>query len=205
MNSAGAVPRRDLNPFHDFMIDILPISSPADLELAFAIRRQVFVDEQNVAAEEEYDEFETSSTHFLARLDAIPCGTARWRRTPNGVKLERFAVLKAHRNKGVAKALVQAVLNDVFSQQPVRRSGTGQFNTAESIEQIYLHAQLTAMPLYTGFGFVPVGPLFEEAGIQHQKMTLPGRSRSGMLVVRQSDHGAPADAVDAPDSSCPVQ
>ena len=156
------------------MIDIIPISSPADLNIAFAIRRQVFVEEQHVAAEEEYDEFEATSTHFLARLDTIPCGTARWRRTSNGVKLERFAVLKAYRKRGIAKALVQAVLNDVFSQQPqrpVRRSGT-----AEPIERIYLHAQVTAMPLYAGFGFVPVGLLFDEAGIQHQKMVLPGSS-----------------------------
>ena len=148
------------------MIDVLPISSPTDLDEAFAIRRQVFVDEQHVSAEEEYDEFETSSTHFLARINNLPCGTARWRRTSNGVKLERFAVLKAYRSKGVAKALLQAVLNDVFSQQP------------EPIERIYLHAQLTAMPLYAGFGFVPVGPQFDEAGIRHQKMVLPGSSYS---------------------------
>ena len=74
-----------------------------------------------------------------------PCGTARWRRTSNGVKLERFAVLADFRGKGVGKALVKAVLDDVFSQQP------------EPIERIYLHAQVTAMPLYAGFGFVSVG------------------------------------------------
>ena len=148
------------------MIDVLPIFSPADLDLAFAIRRQVFVDEQKVSADEEYDEFETSSLHFLARFDTVPCGTARWRRTSNGVKLERFAVLKDYRNRGVANAMVQAVLNNVFSQQP------------EPIERIYLHAQVSAMPLYAAFGFVPVGPLFNEAGIQHQKMVLPGSAYS---------------------------
>ena len=168
------------------MIDVLPISSPADLDEAFAIRRQVFVDEQKVSAREEYDEFETSSTHFLARIDGVPCGTARWRRTSNGVKLERFAVLKAYRNRGVAKALLQAVLNDVFSQQP------------QPIERIYLHAQLTAMPLYAGFGFVPVGPQFDEAGIQHQKMFLPGRSED---PVRRSDSGTSPGTVDSPGSS----
>ncbi|WP_080239762.1 GNAT family N-acetyltransferase [Spirosoma rigui] len=148
------------------MIEILQISGPADLDVAFSIRRKVFVEEQNVSAEEEYDEFETTSTHFLARVDSVPCGTARWRRTSNGVKLERFAVLKEYRGQGVAKALVRAVLNDVFSQQP------------EPIERIYLHAQVSAMPLYAGFGFVPVGPVFDEAGIQHQKMVLPGSSYS---------------------------
>ena len=144
------------------MIIVLPISNPIDLESAFAIRREVFVEEQHVSAEEEYDEFEDISTHFLARSDGTPCGTARWRRTSNGVKLERFAVLKTFRGMGVGKALVKAVLEDVFSQQP------------EPIERIYLHAQVTAMPLYSSFGFVSIGPMFEEAGIQHYKMVLPG-------------------------------
>lgn len=144
------------------MINVLPISNPADLESAFAIRRKVFVEEQHVDAREEYDEFEETSTHFLARADGTPCGTARWRRTSNGVKMERFAVLADFRGQGVGKALVKTVLDDVFSQQP------------EPIERIYLHAQLAAMPLYAGFGFIPVGPIFEEAGIQHYKMVLPG-------------------------------
>ncbi|MVM30040.1 GNAT family N-acetyltransferase [Spirosoma sp. HMF4905] len=144
------------------MISVLPISIPTDLETAFAIRRQVFVEEQHVSPEEEYDEFEDISTHFLAFAEGTPCGTARWRRTSNGVKLERFAVLPDYRGKGVGKALVKAVLDDVFSQQP------------EPIERIYLHAQVPAMPLYASFGFVPVGPMFEEAGIQHYKMVLPG-------------------------------
>ncbi len=76
--------------------------------------------------------------------------------------MERFAVLRECRGKGVGKALVRTVLDSIFSEQP------------EPIERIYLHAQVTAMPLYGGFGFVPVGPMFEEAGIQHYKMVLPG-------------------------------
>jgi predicted GNAT family N-acyltransferase len=145
------------------MIDVSTIHNPDDMEHAFAIRRVVFVEEQCVAAEDEYDEFEGSSTHFLARLDGQPVGTARWRRTSKGVKLERFAVLAEGRGKGVGKALVQAVLTDVFSQQP------------EPIESIYLHAQLTAKPLYDQFGFVPVGPQFDECGIMHVKMVLPSK------------------------------
>lgn len=144
------------------MISVRPISTPTDLETAFSIRRRVFVEEQNVSREEEFDEFEDTSTHFLAYLDGTPCGTARWRRTSNGVKLERFAVLPDCRGKGVGKALVRTVLDDVFNQQP------------EPIERIYLNAQVTAMPLYASFGFVSVGPMFEEAGIQHYKMVLPG-------------------------------
>lgn len=143
------------------MVTVLPIITPADLDAAFLIRRRVFVDEQNVPAEEEYDEFETTSLHFLARVDGVPAGTARWRRTSNGVKLERFAVLSEFRGQGVGKALVQTVLDSVFSQLP------------EPVESIYMHAQLTAMPLYAGFGFVPTGPQFDECGIMHYKMVLP--------------------------------
>ncbi|TAE27803.1 MAG: GNAT family N-acetyltransferase [Cytophagales bacterium] len=153
------------------MIVVHPISSPADLEQAFTIRREVFVEEQNVPAEEEYDEFENSSRHFLAKHQetnglSLPCGTARWRRTSKGVKLERFAVRKEFRGKGVGKALVKAVLDNVFSLQP------------EPIESIYLHAQVTAIPLYEGFGFKAVGPMFEECAIQHYKMVLPGSAYS---------------------------
>jgi predicted GNAT family N-acyltransferase len=145
------------------MINVLPITSSVDLETAFSIRRAVFVEEQRVSADEEYDEYESTSTHFLARTsDGTPCGTARWRRTSEGVKMERFAVLRECRGKGVGKALVRTVLDSIFSEQP------------EPIERIYLHAQVTAMPLYAGFGFVPVGPMFDEAGIQHYKMVLPG-------------------------------
>lgn len=150
------------------MTTVSPITSPADLEAAFAIRRAVFVVEQNVDAREEY-EYEEESHHFLARTDdgsgqSVPSGTARWRRTEKGIKMERFAVLSAFRGQGVGKALVRAVLDDVFSQQQ---------RTADPIESIYLHAQVTAMPLYAGFGFMPVGPMFVEAGIQHYKMVLP--------------------------------
>ena len=144
------------------MISVIPISTPEDLDTAFAIRRRVFVEEQRVDAREEYDEFEATSHHFLALSNDTPCGTARWRRTSDGVKLERFAVLPNFRRLGVGKALVRTVLDNVFGQQP------------EPIERIYIHAQLTAMPLYTGFGFVAIGPQFEEAGIQHYKMVLPG-------------------------------
>ncbi|GAA4450591.1 GNAT family N-acetyltransferase [Nibrella saemangeumensis] len=142
------------------MIDVLLITNPAELEKAFAIRREVFVEEQQVPADEEYDEFEESSRHFLALANGEPCGTARWRQTPKGIKLERFAVRQAFRGQGVGRALVRAVLDDVFRHhaQP---------------ELVYMHAQVSAMPLYTGFGFEPVGDLFDECGIMHYKMVLP--------------------------------
>ncbi|EIM74571.1 N-acetyltransferase GCN5 [Nitritalea halalkaliphila LW7] len=80
------------------------IQSPEDLKRAFEIREKVFVIEQEVAPEEEYDAFEDSSRHFLALLEGKAIGTARWRKTENGVKLERFAVLREARNAGAGSA-----------------------------------------------------------------------------------------------------
>lgn len=136
------------------------ISDKKSLDEAFKIRELVFVIEQEVDPAEEYDEFEDTSTHFLAKLNGKPVGTARWRFTKNGVKMERFAVLEEARGKGVGQALVAAVLADV------------NFTPEAKGKTKYLHAQLTAVPLYAKFGFEKVGDMFEECNIQHFKMEL---------------------------------
>ena len=76
------------------MILVKPISNPSDLAQAFDIRRRVFVIEQACPPEEEYDEFEPTSKHFLATNNGLIVGTCRYRATNKGYKLERFAVLK---------------------------------------------------------------------------------------------------------------
>jgi predicted GNAT family N-acyltransferase len=108
---------------------------------------------QNCPEELEW-EHEEESTHYLALLDGEPVGTARWRETENGIKLERFAVLAVARNKGIGSALVQALTQELGT--------TGKL--------LYLHAQLEAAPLYAKFGFKPKGENFWEAGIEHVKM-----------------------------------
>lgn len=136
------------------------ITTEEGLQAAFQIRELVFVVEQEVDAAEEYDEFETTSIHFLAVLEGNPVGTARWRFTSNGVKMERFAVLKEARGQGVGQALVAAVLKDI----EMHPDGKG--------KKRYLHAQIHAMPLYAKFGFQQVGEQFEECAILHYKMEL---------------------------------
>jgi len=133
-------------------IIVKKVSAPADLETVFAIRRQVFVVEQNCPPELEW-EFEDESTHFLATVNGEPAGASRWRKTDKGYKLERFAVLEAFRG-GVGSALVRAVLDDLPADAGY----------------VYMHAQLPAVSLYQKFGFEKVGEEFEEAGIRHFKM-----------------------------------
>lgn len=124
---------------------------------AFEVRRVVFVEEQKVSRDEEFDEFEKNSNHYLAFYNNKPVGTARWRETKNGIKLERFAVLHTHRDKGIGTKILSAVLNDVI-QKP---------------EKIYLHAQLKAVNFYKKAGFIEEGPHFWEANIEHVKMVFP--------------------------------
>ena len=109
---------------------------------------------------EEYDEFEDTSRHFLAFAgqENIPCGTARWRFTDQGIKLERFAILKNYRGQGIGASLVKTCLEDIQDQP----------NTSEKL--IYLYAQSHALNFYIKAGFEAIGDEFEEAGIKHFKM-----------------------------------
>ncbi|MNL06889.1 putative N-acetyltransferase YjcF [compost metagenome] len=129
------------------------VKNKEELEKAFAVRKTVFVEEQNCPPELEWEN-EEEAVHFLAEINGEPCGACRWRKTEAGYKLERFAVLKEFRGKRIGQALVAAALADL----------------PESAHYIYLNAQLDAMRLYSRFGFIAEGEQFEEAGIQHMKM-----------------------------------
>ena len=131
-------------------------SDEAHMDLANEIRRKVFVVEQQVSREEEYDSFEESSIHYLVSVNEVAVGTARWRITKDGIKLERFAVLSEYRNSGAGTAVLKQVLNDV---KPLGK-------------KIYLNAQITAINFYLKEGFVTEGDEFIEANIRHYKMTL---------------------------------
>lgn len=141
-------------------ISVEKVLNKEQLDKVFQIREDVFVIEQEVDPSEEYDEFEETSVHFLAKLGQEPAGTARWRFTDKGIKLERFAVIKAMRGKGVGQALVKAVLDDIAMHQESKG------------KKLYMHAQLDAIPLYAKFGFKKVGEIFEECNILHYKMEL---------------------------------
>jgi len=117
------------------------------------IRTEVFVKEQNVDPVLEY-EHEEEGHFYLMYLDKNPVATARWRTTENGIKLERFAMLKEFRNKGLGSVLLGEVMKDVPEQN----------------QKIYLHAQLKAVPFYERAGFVKEGEIFTEAGIEHYLM-----------------------------------
>jgi predicted GNAT family N-acyltransferase len=118
------------------------------------IRQQVFIEEQQVPEDMEWDEYDDTSTHFLATLKDKTIATARLK--PDG-QIGRMAVLTEFRNQGIGSKLLQFILQD---------AGRKDF------KKIYLHAQLTAIPFYEKYGFTAHGEVFYEADIPHRKMQL---------------------------------
>lgn len=135
-------------------IEIRKVVNKEELNAAFDVRREVYILEQGIREEEEFDEYDKDCTHFIALIENEIGGTARWRMTEEGAKLERFAVSKKFRRRGVASALVSNVIIDVRSKASF----------------IYLYAQINVLGLYKKFDFVEDGVEFEECGITHLKM-----------------------------------
>jgi predicted GNAT family N-acyltransferase len=122
---------------------------------AISIRKKVFVDEQGVDKNLEFNpDQDKIAHHYILYIDGIPVATGRWRETTEGIKAERFAVLKSQRNKGLGKIVLDEILKDIT---PLGK-------------KIYIHAQIGAVNFYKRNGFVLMGEKFTEAGIDHYKM-----------------------------------
>tara|TARA_B100001996_G_scaffold358513_1_gene323145 strand:- start:240 stop:662 length:423 start_codon:yes stop_codon:yes gene_type:complete len=134
-------------------IDIKIIETDHDYQSCLFIRKQVFVIGQNIPVEIELDDDKIDATYFLANLLGNPVGTARYRKTEFGIKLERFAVLESARNFGVGKSLVLFIINHLKKEK-----------------MIYLNAQKPVIDFYAKLGFDARGDIFLEAEIPHQKM-----------------------------------
>lgn len=139
--------------------------TPRKRQAAFEVRKRVFVDEQGVPSEIEWDEYDAPQAdthHFVSFLDGSPVGAARWRRkTTTAGKVERVAVIKSARGNGWGRRLMNAVETDARSA---------------GIQTSVLHAQLRVIEFYHTLGYRHVGSLFEESDIPHIKMTKSLRS-----------------------------
>lgn len=140
-------------PSPDFRVE--PADYAADFKDLRSIREPVFVIEQQVPIEEEWDALDPRCQHVIARdAQHRPIGTGRL--TPER-KIGRMAVLRDWRGRGVGDALLQALI------ARARELGW---------TEVSLNAQVGALGFYEKCGFVPYGEQFEEAGIQHRAMRL---------------------------------
>ncbi|GAA5827192.1 hypothetical protein JCM11251_001161 [Rhodosporidiobolus azoricus] len=147
-----------------------------DWERAVAIRVKVFVDEQKFSMEDELDDKDESSDHFLliaknedgAEEDA---GTIRWWPKPNvhppAGKLGRLAVLKHFRGGGSGKQLVLAMEEHVKQ----RKGKAGVALKGEKHVKVICHSQTHAQNFYEKSGYVAEGDVFIEDGGPHILLT----------------------------------
>lgn len=122
---------------------------------AFALRREVFVWEQNVPEEEEHDSYDLTATHFVAIAEGEVVGTLRLIDYPEHIKIGRVAVQQQWRGKGVARRMMEAAMAHA------RALGRDRF---------YLTAQSDKLGLYEKLGFVAFGPEIMDGGMPHRAM-----------------------------------
>ena len=105
----------------------------------------------------EFDGLDEFCNHYIAKINELPIGTARIREEKKGIfKIERMAVLKEYRKKGVGKAIIEEILKHYLN--------------LNEVNNLILNSQIEAKDFYKQFGFVEVGEEFIEANIIHQKM-----------------------------------
>lgn len=132
----------------------------SQLAEAFAVRLQVFVGEQGVPEDEEFDDddFAVTTTHVVVRdlETGEVVGTARLlaEDNPGEYRIGRVAVLPAARQQGVGKRLMKALeRRALLSSEPVT---------------IFLSAQMEAARFYEKLGYQLIGPMYDDVGIPHR-------------------------------------
>jgi len=123
-----------------------------DRPLLQQVRRQVFVIEQRVPEEEEWDDDDEVCVHVLATRNREPVGTGRL--SPAG-KIGRLAVLSEFRGRGLGDRIMRMLIEQAYHR---------------GLVEVTLNAQLQVVPFYEKRGFKAEGPVFDEAGIPHRRM-----------------------------------
>jgi YbgC/YbaW family acyl-CoA thioester hydrolase len=126
-------------------------------KLASPLRTEVFVDEQQVPPELEWDEDDDTALHCVAvNRMGLPLATGRLLQHASGVsRIGRMAVKKSMRGSALGRRVLDALMDAARARGDTR---------------VVLHAQCSAQAFYQRAGFAPHGAVFEEAGIAHIEM-----------------------------------
>jgi len=132
------------------------VENDSELEGAFQVRRVVFIEEQKIDEDEEYDGLDHEALQMIVKNGDETIGTARVRVLSEDVaKIERMAVLRPFRRKGIGSGIMSFLASEL---------------TMRHIKHVVLHAQYIVIPFYEACGYSTRGSPFWEAGIKHIKM-----------------------------------
>jgi len=121
------------------------------------IRKKVFIEEQNIPEDEEFDEIDYYSLHLLLYMDHKAVATGRIYHDGHTNRIGRIAVLKEYRGKGLGDLLIRLLLYKTFEA---------------GAEEIVISAQCYIADVYRKFGFAATGDEYMEANIPHVTMHL---------------------------------
>ena len=121
------------------------------------IREKVFIQEQKVTPQLEWDGMDEKAIHFLVFNDKAAIGCARAIVIKDHMQLGRMAVLKEYRGQGIGSALLEKAMTIAKLNQ---------------LSAIYISAQCHAIDFYKKFGFEVKSDIYLEAEIPHRDMTL---------------------------------
>ncbi|QGQ45389.1 GNAT family N-acetyltransferase [Metabacillus sediminilitoris] len=139
-------------------MEVKRITEEHDLKKALQIRNEVFVEEQGVPLENEFDEFDTlngTCEHILVYYNDQPVGTGRVRIVDSVGKLERICILEAYRKFGLGKTIIKK-LEEIAAEKGVSR--------------VKLHGQTQAEGFYNKLGYLTSSDVFIEEDIPHVLM-----------------------------------
>nr|WP_100374598.1 GNAT family N-acetyltransferase [Bacillus sp. FJAT-45037] len=137
-------------------MDVMKVTNQSQLDDAYSVRMNVFVDEQNVPKEEELDQYDETATHFVVYNGNEVVGAARLRQVETYAKMERVCIAKEVRGTGVGKILMKQMEAEAKDQK---------LSTSK------LNAQTQAVPFYEKLGYTVISEEFLDAGIPHVTMT----------------------------------
>jgi predicted GNAT family N-acyltransferase len=121
------------------------------------IREKVFIQEQKVTPQLEWDGMDEKAIHFLVFNDKAAIGCARAIVIKDHMQLGRMAVLKEYRSQGIGSALIEKAMTTAKLNQ---------------LSAIYISAQCHAIDFYKKFGFEVTSDIYLDAEILHRDMTL---------------------------------
>ncbi|WP_227395739.1 GNAT family N-acetyltransferase [Jeotgalibacillus aurantiacus] len=122
---------------------------------AFAVRKKVFVEEQQVPEEEEIDQFDQTATHFVLYDENLPAGAGRFRVKDGKGKIERVCILSEYRGKNAGVIVMNAM--ELYARE-------------RTVLSLILNAQTHAVGFYEKLGYSVTSEEFLDAGIPHVSM-----------------------------------